>query len=402
VRELVRNLAHDRLRYARVMQRCAALVLVATAIACGSASSVARDGSVGDDGGSDGSAGVVDLGAPDLASGTAYVYVSGYAPTIARYTLDESTGALTAAGATTATGSPSFLAVDPARRHVYAVDEANSKVEAFAIDATSGALTHLGTDAASGGSGPAHLAVDGSGKWVLVANYGSGDVGILPIAADGSVTAGTSLHAGTNAHQVRLDAGNRFAWVPCLGSAYVAQYAFDAGAGTLTPNAAATVATPSGSGPRHLALHPTRAIAYLIEETDSMVGAYSIDGSGGLTLLQRQSSRAAGASGTNTGAEVQVHPSGGFVYVSNRGDDDIGVFAVGSDGTLTPIAHTKTGGQTPRHFSLDPTGRWLLVANQGSGDVHVFAIDPAAGTLTPAGTPVAATLPSFVGVVLLP
>jgi 6-phosphogluconolactonase len=387
------------------MQRRAWLSLIVACVACGHASS-SIDGSatVGDD------LGIID--ARDLATGNApgdlasastqLVYVSGYSTTIARYTLDATTGALTPMGTTTATGTPSFLAFDAARRHVYAVDEANSKVEAFAIDATTGALTHLGNDVGSGGSGPAHLTVDGSGKWVLVANYGSGDVGILPIAADGSVVAGTSLHAGTNAHEVVLDGGNRFAWVPCLGSNYVAQYSFDAAAGTLTAQTPATVTTPAGSGPRHLALHPTRALAYLIEETDSMVAAYTVDAGGKVTLFQRQSTRASGATGTNTGAEVQVHPSGSFVYVSNRGDDDIGVFAVGSDGKLTAIAHTKTGGQTPRHFSLDPSGRWLLVANQGSGDVRVFAIDAAAGTLTPAGAPVSATMPSFVGVVALP
>jgi 6-phosphogluconolactonase len=384
------------------------VVVVVAASACGACghSGASVDGGAG--GGGDLASGASDLasgGTRDLASApaaTAFVYVSGYSTTIARYTLDPVTGALTAAGTTTATGSPSFLAIDPARRHLYAVDEANSKVEAFAVDATTGALTHLGSDAASGGSGPAHLAVDGSGKWILVANYGSGDVAVLPIAADGSVGAGTSAHAGANAHQVIVDGTDRFAWVPCLGSNYVAQYSFDAAAGTLTPQARVTVATPAGSGPRHLALHPTRALAYLIEETDSMIGAYGVDAVGTLSLLQRQSTRAAGASGANTGAEVQVHPSGNFVYVSNRGDDDLGVFAVGSDGKLTPIAHTKTGGQTPRHFSLDPSGRWLLVANQGSGDVRVFAVDPTAGTLTPAGAPVSATMPSFVGVVPLP
>ena len=392
----------DRLRYPERMKRLARLVVV-LASACGHSGGVV-DGSVAS--GGDLAAASRDLataGANDLATAsTAVVYVSGYATTIGRYMLDATTGALTSVGTTTATGSPSFLAVDPARRHLYAVDEANSKVEAFAIDAASGALTHLGSDAASGGSGPAHLSVDGSGKWVLVANYGSGDVGILPIAGDGSLGPATSLHAGANAHEVVLDGGNRFAWVPCLGSNYVAQYSFDAAAGTLTAQTPATVATPAGSGPRHLALHPTRAFAYLIEESDSMVDALGVDAGGKLTLLQRQSTRAAGATGTNTGAEVQVHPSGNFVYVSNRGDDDLGVFAVGSDGTLTPVAHTKTGGQTPRHFSLDPAGRWLLVANQASGDVRVFAIDAAAGTLTPAGAPVPATMPSFVGVVLLP
>ena len=382
------------------------LVIAASAIACNGDNVFvgARDLSAGfDDDGGGGGAG--DLGPRDLASGppsTPFVYVSGYSTTIARYTLDLSNGTLTPKGTTGATGSPSFLAVDPARRHLYAVDEANSKVEAFAIDATTGALTHIGTDALSGGTGPAHLTVDGSGKWVLVANYGSGDVGVLPIAVNGSVGAGTSHHAGTNAHEVVLDATNSFAWVPCLGSNYVAEWSFAAATGALTPPTPATVATPAGSGPRHLALHPTKAFAYLIEETDSMVGAYSVDGAGKLTLLQRQSSRAAGASGTNTGAEIQVHPSGSFVYVSNRGDDDLGVFSVGLDGTLTPIAHTKTGGQTPRQFSIDPSGKWLLVANQGSGDVRVFAIGATTGTLTPAGAPVAATMPSFVGVVPLP
>ncbi|HEX8954067.1 MAG TPA: beta-propeller fold lactonase family protein, partial [Polyangia bacterium] len=170
------------------MQRCAWLLVVASsAIACNPPALVpgggVRDLAVG---GSDGGGGG-DLGSRDLASGpppVAFVYVSGYSTTIARYTLDAATGALTPRGTTGATGSPSFLAVDPAHRHLYAVDEANSKVEAFAIDPTTGALTHIGTDALSGGTGPAHLTVDGSGKWVLVANYGSGDVGVLPIAAD--------------------------------------------------------------------------------------------------------------------------------------------------------------------------------------------------------------------------
>lgn len=391
-------------------RRHAGIVAVLTmATACGHGANRPDGGGDCDGGCADlGVAGATDLAAggalPDLAATLpAFVYVSGYSTTIARYTLDPATGALTPTGTTVASGSPSFLAVDPSRRHLYAVDEANSTVEAFALDAATGALTRLGSDAPSGGSGPAHLAVDGSGKWVLVANYGSGDVAVLPIAADGSVAAGSTRHAGTQAHQVLVDGSNRFVWVPCLGSDYVAQYSFDAAAGTLSPSTAATVATPAGAGPRHLALHPGRALAYLIEENDSMIAAYTVDGSGGLTLLQRQSTRAPGAAGANTGAEVQVHPSGKFVYVSNRGDDDVGLFAVGSDGKLTPVAHTKTGGQSPRHFSIDASGRWLLVANQAPaaamGDVRVFAIDGSAGTLTATGAPVAATMPSFVGIV---
>ena len=398
------------MRYAAGMQRRAWLfvLVAASASGCFASAPLGGGGDLGVGAGGDGGGGLGgggDLGSRDLATGpprTPFVYVSGYSTTINRYRLDSTNGTLTPTGTTGATGSPSFLAVDPAHRHLYAVDETNSVVEAYSIDASTGALTHIGTDPPSGGTGPAHVAVDGSGKWVLVANYGSGDIGVLPIAANGSVGPGTTHHAGTNAHEVVLDAGNQFAWVPCLGSNYVAEYTFDAASGALAPPTPLTVTTPAGSGPRHLALHPTRAFAYVIEETDSMVGAYSIDAAGKLTQLQRQSTRAAGASGNNTGAEVAVHPSGSYVYVSNRGDDDIGVFAVGGDGTLSPVAHTKTGGQTPRMFSIDPSGKWLLVANQGSGDVRVFAISAATGMLSAVGSPLAATMPSFVGVVLLP
>ncbi|MCU1277036.1 MAG: 6-phosphogluconolactonase [bacterium] len=389
--------------------RAAIVFALGMTIPCSGCADSVSDHDGGSDGGTDCDAGCPagELGA-DLAThlfvddlpkpAPTFVYVSGYSTTIARYRLDLASGALTAAGTTTVTGSPSFLAVDWPRFHLYAVDEANSKVEAFTADPNTGALTHVGSDVSSGGSGPAHLSVDGSGKWVLAANYGSGDVAVLPIAGDGSVGAGTSLHAGMKAHQILVDATDHFVWVPCLGSDYVAQYAFDAGAGTLTASTPATVTTPAASGPRHLALHPTRALAYVIEETDSMIGAYSIDAGGKLTLLQRQSTRAAGATVANSGAEVQLHPSGNFVYVSNRGDDDLGVFAVGSDGKLTPTAHVKTGGQTPRHFSIERGGRWLLVANQGSGDVRMFAIDLMTGALTPTGSSLTATMPTFVGV----
>lgn len=355
------------------------------------------DGSVDDDG-----------GAPrDFASVApsklfAYVTAGGAAPLIMRYSFDAATGSLTLLGEINF--SATFLAVDPARRHLFAANEAASTIESYEIDPKTGDLTDLngGASAPSGGSGPAHLTVDGTGQWVLVANYGSGDVGILYAGPGGEAGGAKSVHPGANAHEVVLD-GAGHAWVPCLGSDYIAQYNFDNVTGALTPMTPPTVATPAGSGPRHLALNPTLAIAYLIEEKDSMIGVYDVAAStGALTLKQRLSSRAAGATVANTGAEVQVHPSGKWVYVSNRGDDDLGVFAVGSDGKLTEIAHTKTGGQTPRHFSLERSGRWLLVANQGSGDVRVFAIDNAAGTLTATGTPVLANSPSFVGLVPLP
>lgn len=375
------------------------VVMLLCAIGCASCGTNGSDGK-------DAAVAVTDLASGDLATqdlgapaGSALVYVSGYSTTIGRYSLDAASGALTAIGTTTATGSPSFLAFDVARSRVFAIDEANSKVESFGVtDVMTGAMAKVGADVGSGGSGPAHVAVDASGKWVLAANYGSGDVGIIAVAGDGSLGAVTSVHAGVKAHETVLSADGKLAWVPCLGSQYVAQYAWDASAGMLSPAATATVMTPAGAGPRHLAV--VGASAYLVEETDSMIGVYSVDaGGGGLTLVQRLSSRDAAATGTNTGAEVQVHPSGKWVYVSNRGDDDIGVYAVGgADGKLTAVAHVKTGGATPRHFSIDPSGRWLLVANQGSGDVRVLAVDGATGVVAATGVVVTATMPSFVGV----
>jgi 6-phosphogluconolactonase len=340
--------------------------------------------------------------APDLATpDTLYVYVSGYAPQIARFVLDPSSGALTAAGTTTATGTPSFLAVDAARRHLYAVDEANSKVQAYLIDPAAGGLTHLG-DVASGGSGPAHLSVAPGGKWVLAANYGDGAVAVLPIAADGSLGAAVDTKsAGANAHQILADPTGTWAFVPCKGADYVAQYALSA-SGTLTPNAVATAPTATGAGPRHLAFHPTAPFVYLIDETDSTMTVWSYDASAGrIAKQQTLSTRSAGATATNTAAEVVLHPNARWLYGSNRGDDNIVQFSVASSGQLTAIGWTATG-QTPRSFTIDPSGRWLLVADQGSNDMRVFAIDQTSGGLSAVGAPVTAPSPSFVGVVPLP
>lgn len=381
------------------------------AIGCLGGGGAASDGGGAADGGArdlaapGGGAGDLAPAPPDLSPPpTPYVYVSGYSPQIARFRLDPQTGALTALGTTPAAGDPSFLAVDPARRHLYAVDESGSQVQAFAIDPTSGALTHIGTDRGSGGTGPAHLAVDGSGAWLLVANYGDGRVAVLPIAGDGSLGApGAPLtDCSQKAHEIVLDGANQHAYVPCLADDVIGQYAFSAADGNLSASTPATV--KAGTGPRHLALAPSGAFAYEIGEIDSTLGVYAVDAAGRLTELQRVSTLPAGFMGSSTGAEVQVHPSGTLVYGSNRildGDGDLVIFAAGGDGKLTLVGHQATG-KTPRHFSLDPTGRWLLVADQGSDDVRVFSVDAASGKLTAAGAPVSVPAPSFVGVVPLP
>jgi 6-phosphogluconolactonase len=319
-------------------------------------------------------------------------YVGGYGGEITWYAVDHASGALAMLGSIQAS-APSFLAFDAAFAHVYAVDEGGSRVGAYAIDPATGALTAI-NDQPSGGNGPAHVSVhDGH---VLVANYGDGAVAVFPTDAGGGLAPATDTRtAGQNAHQIV--AAGEWVFVPCLGSDYVAQYRYANGA--LTPNAVPHLATASGAGPRHIAFDGDRA--YLIDEKTSTVMALAFDASAGqLSALQTMSTRASGATGANTGAEVAVR--GSYVYVSNRGDDTIGVFARDATGRLSPVTQVPTGGQTPRHFSLSPDGRFLFVANQGSSTVVPFAIDPATGIPAPVGSPVTVQAPTYVGIAPLP
>ncbi len=334
--------------------------------------------------------------------GVPFVYVGGYAGVITRYRLNPQSGQLGPAATTAFTGSPSFLAVDDAHTHLYAVNEQTAgQVASFAIDQASGALTHL-NDVSSGGNGPAHVSVDHSGKWVMAANYGDGTIGVWPVQPDGSLGAPSDTRAaGANAHQIVASLSNLVVFVPCLGAGYVAQFTFDASSGKLTPNPVPHVTTPAGAGPRHLAFHPNGTIAYLIAETNSTISAYHLDGAGQLTSMQTVSTLPPVFTGTNTAAEIWVHPSGKFLYGSNRGDDSIAIFTLDAAGMMTAKAFPKSGGQNPRDFTLDPTGQWLLVANQGSGSLDVFRIDATTGLLTPSGS-VTVSMPSFVGVVTLP
>jgi 6-phosphogluconolactonase len=370
------------------------LLLLIVSSACGGGSSTIVDASSQD-------ARMVDAAAPAKL----VAYVSGAGPDITWYGVDSNTGSLSKVSSIASfAANPSFLAIAPGASHLYAISEANDRVGAYAIDPATGALTFI-NDTSSGGDGPAHLSVDPGGKYVLVANYGNGAISVLPIRGDGGVGAAQqTINAGVRAHMILTDPANRFVFVPCLGSNYIAQYVFDAGTGQLTPNAVPTVPTASGAGPRHLAFSPDVAHAYLINELDSTLTALAYNATTGrLTPIHTLTTRAPGATGTNTTAEVWVHPSGKFVYGSNRGDNTIAVFARDAQtGRLTPIAQTSTQGMTPRDFTLDPTGRFLYAANQNSSSLVTFSIDPTAGTLTPIGSPITVTSPTFVGFVALP
>ena len=321
--------------------------------------------------------------------------------------LDLGTGRLTEPELAGAVASPSYVAIHPNRQFLYSVNEVNTfqgqktgAVSAFAIESQTGKLTLLNQQS-SGGGGPCHLNVDRTGKDVLVANYGGGSCAVLPIDKDGQLGKATAFiqHHGTSvkkqrqegphAHGIYLDAHNRFAFVPDLGLDKVMIYKFDPTAGTLTPNDPPFASLAPGSGPRHLAFHPSGQYAYVISEMLCTVTAFRYDPDrGSLEPMQTVSTLPAGQQvrPSFSTAEIEVHPNGRFLYGSNRGHDTIAVFAIDpTTGKLTPIQHEPTQGKTPRGFSIDPTGRYLLAGNQDSDTVVGFRIDADTGRLSPTG-----------------
>jgi 6-phosphogluconolactonase len=317
--------------------------------------------------------------------------------------LDSATGKLSDLELAAKTANPSFLAIHPTKRFLYAVGETSSlggkkegAVTAFGLEAKTGRLTLLNQQA-SGGGGPCHLAIDRSGKWVLVANYGTGSIAVLPIAADGQLAEaktviqhrGSSINpqrqAGPHAHFITTDPANRLVLACDLGLDKVLVYRLDAANGSLTENDPPFATVKPGSGPRHLAFHPKGRWVYLVNEMASTMTAFEF-AQGALKELQTISTLPEEFRGNNTCAEVQVSPSGKFVYGSNRGHDSIAVFAIDpSSGKLSFVEHQFTQGKAPRYFGIDPTGQWLLAANQDSNSIVVFHIDAKTGRLTPTG-----------------
>jgi 6-phosphogluconolactonase len=320
---------------------------------------------------------------------------------------DAATGKLGTPQLAAETASPSFLAIHPGHRFLYAANEVgdfNGKksgaVSAFSIDSTSGKLSALNQQP-SGGDGPCHVSVDATGKSVLVANYGSGSVEVLPVRQDGSLDAPTTFvqhhgssanpqrQEGPHAHFITTDAGNRFAVACDLGLDQVLVYKFDAANSSLVANAPPSASVAPGSGPRHLAFHPGGRYAYVINEIKCTVAVFSYDANRGtLTELQTLSTLPDGESVKPdfSTAEIEAHPSGKFLYGSNRGHNTIVVFNVNEKtGKLTRVENVSTEGKTPRSFGIDPTGRYLLAANQDSDSVVVFRLDQATGRLTPTG-----------------
>ncbi len=323
------------------------------------------------------------------------------------FRFDTTTGKASAPLLAAKSVNPSFLALHPGGKYLYAANEVSEfagkgvgAVGAFAIDRENGKLTLI-NQASSAGSGPAHLTVDRAGKCVLVANYGGGSVAALPIKADGSLgePASSIQHTGMSvdpnrqkephAHSINVSPDNRFAFAADLGLDKVLVYKLDASHAGLTANDPPFVTVSPGSGPRHFAFHPGGKFAYVINEMLCTMTAFSYDAKRGeLKAIQTVSTLPVGESvkpGYST-AEVVAHPNGKFLYGSNRGHDTIAVFAIGADGKITLIQNAPAEVKIPRNFNLDPTGQWLITAGQSSDTLAVFRVDPQTGKLEFTGT----------------
>jgi 6-phosphogluconolactonase len=335
--------------------------------------------------------GVKDFGrAASAAAGLERFYIGTYAGGIYQSSLNLDTGNFGGISNAVPTANPSWVAIAPNRQFLYAVNEFGDMVVAFSVNPADGVLTFLNQQP-SNGSGPAHVVVDSTGRNVIVANYGGGSVTAFPIQANGQLGPFTAhiQHPGSSphAHCTTLDASNHFAFVCDLGLDQVRSYVFDSWTGGLTTNTALITSVPAHSGPRHLTFDPAYKRAYLICETSSTIIAFNYDSTNGVlnpfqtisTLLPD------GFTNVNTTAEIAVHPSGKFVYGSNRGKNTIAVFSVNAtDGTLTPVQQQPTGA-TPRNFAIDPTGAYCIVAGQASNDVRLYSIDQQSGSLSDTG-----------------
>jgi 6-phosphogluconolactonase len=343
------------------------------------------------------------------------------------FAMNPVTGELSLIKLAAETDSPSWLALAPSGKFLYAINEVSDypgnqgSVSAFVVDRSSGSLTSLNV-VGSGGAGPAHMSVDASGKYVFVANYFGGTIEVISILPDGSLGESTfahqdkgelgNLHAASappgsfalsghdtpHAHMIQPDPANQFVLQTDLGQDRIYVYKFDRDAGKLTPAATPYVSLPSGDGPRHFAFHPNRSWMYSIQEEASTIVYFRYESStGSLVRQQTISTLPSGFKGTNFCSEIVISPDGKSLYAANRLHNSIAVFKIGVDGKLSLMGETLTQGDYPNHISLDPTGRFLYVCNQRSDQITSFRRSESSGMLaftgqyTPLGTPMCLT-----------
>jgi 6-phosphogluconolactonase len=372
-------------------------------------------------------------------------HVDGHAEGILVFRMDARTGRLTRIGSRTGVANPSYLAVDARRRRLYAASEVKQHaggmggaIHAYAIG-SSGGLTPLG-ERATGGLDPCYVDLDAAGAVVMAANYTSGSVIAFQLGRQGELLAESAFvqhelpaeqfaaggssgpllrrggrnplrQEGPHAHSCVADPANARVYACDLGCDRIFAYRLDARSGALTADPGAHTATPAGSGPRHLVFDPSGRRAYAMLELSSQVGVFEVARDNGrLTLTQTvpllpedyASAVPAAARGVSSdiGADIQLHPTGRFLYASHRGHDHISAFAVdASDGRLALIGRESTQGRTPRGFAIDPDGEFLLAANQDSDSIVTLRIDQSSGRLSPTGHAVRAETPVCVKVI---
>lgn len=345
-------------------------------------------------------------------------YTRGMSAGIYVFRFNDETGATTGAMLAAETDNPSFVAIHPDGNWLYAVNEVGDyagesagAVSSFTINRETGGLSEM-NQVSSRGAAPCHLVVDATGRFVLVANYTGGSVAVFPIQEDGSLgeaaafiqhegSSVTPRQEGPHAHSINLDATNRFAVVADLGLDQILVYRFDSGTGALTPHDPPHVSVAPGAGPRHFAFDPDGEHAYVINELHRTVTAFDWDSSSGVLRETQTISTVPDGFSEGSTAEVRVHPTGRFVYGSNRGHDSIAMFRVQDSGErLVSLGQEPTRGGTPRNFFIDPSGAWLFAENQSTDSIALFRIDPETGRLAAAGDPM--PVPSPVCVRMLP
>ena len=327
--------------------------------------------------------------------------------------LDPETGELSRRAVVDAGENPSFLAVHPDEARLYAVSQADEgTVTGFEFDPETGELSRLNRRR-TGDARPCHVSVDPTGRYALATHYVGGSVSVLPIAESGRLS--NPSHAveregrgpdpdrqtRSRPHAAVFGPDDRFVYVPDLGADRVWVYELDRDEGRLVPAGPGSVRLHAGAGPRHLAFHPDGRFAYAVNELDSTLTAFERDPrTGDLSAVRTVSTLPTSFEGENRPADVHVHPSGRWVYGSNRGHDSVAVFAVDSEsGAPEPAGHASTGGEWPRNFALDPTGEYLFAENQATDGIVPFRVDDAAGGLSVAGPAVAVRRPSCMALV---
>ena len=346
-----------------------------------------------------------------IKDGQSIVYVGTFrresSKGIYAWRLNTNSGTMVPLGLVADTMRPLFIALHPNRRFLYAVSRPTAVdrqnvgvVLAYAIDTKTAGLTMLNSFPTRG-IDPAYVAVDRAGRNLLVANFGSnkgdGCVTVFPIKKDGSLAeasdfiqySGVGVHPqrqqGPHSHAINVSPDNRFVFVADLGLDKIFVYHFDAEQGKLRPNDPASATLKPGAGPRQFVFHPSGKFFYVVNEIQSTVTTFTY-AAGSLKEVQTVSTLRQGFTGNSTAATVQVHPSGRFLYASNRGADDIAVYSIDPNtGTLTLVEFVSTQGKTPGNLGIDPSGSWLIVANQSSDSLVLFSIDPETGRLHATG-----------------